>query len=172
MVVIRTLKRDRRYRSSQKALTRLLEGVDYEANAAELFSLHATRGVSALNPKRVLHGAAAVVIKASVEEMAVRSRAVTIKMVSLKSLLTLDEMIEHLRKYLISSYSDRMKAEGYTTITDKKTVVDVTLRAFIDAKRQLDYVVTLADLIIEDTDAASWSMKRISDTLGQNLKDR
>lgn len=167
-----SIREDRTYKSAKKALDTIRQEFNNEEILNELFSLQASRGVSALSPKKILESSLKVLLNSSTQEMAVRSRVTTIKMTALRSILQLDQVIEPLRNYILINFHSQMKAEGISGVTNQRKAIDNYLKLFIREKRDLDYIIKIADLVIEDTDAAGWGLKRIQETLDQASKDR
>lgn len=166
------IKKDQVYVSAKKSLDNLKNSIEPKEILNELFAMQASRGVSALSPKKILQSSLHVMLNASTQEIAVRSRATTIKMQALRALLSLDQIIDPLRKYILVNYRQQMKDEGSTNITAQRMVCDDILKMFIREKLELDTIVQIADMVISDIDAAGWSLKRISDTLEQSARDR
>ncbi len=166
------LRADAVYKRAKRALENSLEGMDVDRVTQELFSLHASRAVSALKPAKILQSRAATLIDSSVQEIAVRSRITTIQMTTLRSLLTLEEIIDPLRKYVMHTYGNAMKLEGHSTLAAQKASVDTYLKLFINRKRKLDYILKISDLVLADVDSAGWSLKRIQETLETLTRER
>ncbi len=166
------IREDRNYKSARRALDNVKKNFISRDILDELFTLQASRGVSALRPNKILQSSLHVLLDTSTQEIATRSRATTIKMTALRSLLSLEQVIDPLRKYLLIRYRKKFKAHGISGVTNEKNAVEDIMRLFYKEKRELDYIVKICDLVIEDTDAAGWGLKRISDTLEQASKDK
>ena len=170
--LISVIREDKTYKRSKKQLERIMADVDVKLLVQELFSLQTTRGVTALSSKKIIQDAMRILIDSSVSEIAVRSRCTTIKMQSLQALIEIEELHSHLTKYLLAKYAKQMKSEGHSTITAQRGQVDVYLRAFIEVKRNLEYITKMADLVVSDVDQAGWALKRIQEALDSTKKDR
>jgi hypothetical protein len=166
------IKNDKQYLRAMRSLDALKEDLDSKSIIAELFSLQASRGVSALRPNKILQSAQHVLIDSSVQEIAVRSRTTTIKMSALRSLLTIEQVTDPLRKYIMYQYGGDLKADGYTTVAAQKSALDNLLKVFIKEVRDLEYILKIADLVLEDVDAAGWNLSRIEKVIESSRKDR
>jgi len=159
------------YIRSRRGLENLKKTIEVENILNELFSMHASRGVTALRPNVVLQSSVAVLLKSTTQEITVRSRATTIKMTVLRVLLKLDQTIDPLRKYILVTYQKEFKELGIG-VTNQKNSTENILSPFLNFKRQLDSVLRIADLVIEDIDSAGWGLKRIQETIEQSSRDR
>lgn len=172
MSISKTLKKDSRYIKAMNVLSELKADMDTKKVLDELFILHPSRGVSALRPNQIMESSVATLLKSTTQEIATRSRVTTVKMTALRSLLSIEEIVDPLRKYLLTKYSATLKEYGYSTVSSQRAAVDSALKLFLDETRSLNYILKIADLVIEDVDSAGWGLKRISDTLEQVKKDR
>lgn len=163
---------DRIYIRMHKRLQRVLSQVDIKAYTQELYSLQTSRAVSALKTKSILRDSLRVIVDASVDEISTRSRSSTIKMSSLHALLQVEDFLSHLNKYLLSKYAKQLRDRGFTTITAQKSQIDVYLREFIEAKRSLEGVIKMSDIVCEDIDQVSYALRRVVDVIEQSNKDR
>lgn len=169
---ISIIRSDKTYKRSKKRLELIMQDIDTKALVNEIYSLHVTRGVTALSGKKIVQDSMRILINSSVEEIAARSRCTSIKLSVLQALIDIEELHSHLSKYILSKYASHMKAEGHTTITSQKAQVDVYLRQFIEIKRNLEYIMKMTDLVLADVDAAGWSLKRIQEAIDGSKKDR
>lgn len=166
------VREDKTYRVSKRRLERVMQNIDIKILIRELFTLQTTRASGALKGNQVIRSAMRTVIDGAAEEMAVRSRCTTVKMTALQALVEIEELVSHLTKYLLSRYVARLKAEGFTTITAQKAQVEVYLRLFVEAKKNLEYLMKMADLVIADIDQSSYAWRRIEDAIETSKKDR
>ncbi|QXV74200.1 hypothetical protein [Rhizobium phage RHEph12] len=169
--LINIVREDQTYRKAKKQFDLLLQDVDTKSLIHELFTLQTSRNVNTLN-RKVLQDALRKIVDASVDEILTRSRATTIKMQALQALIAIEEITSHLSKYLLAKYNKQMKMEGHTTITAQRAQVDVYMRRFLETKKQLEYVDKLANMVVEDIDQSSYSLRRITDAIDMGRKDR
>lgn len=163
---------DEVYKRLHKRLGRITSQVDVKAYSQELFSLQTSRAVSALKTKAILRDSLRIIIDSSVDEIATRSRASTIKLSTLQALLQVEDLLTHLNKYLLSKYAKHLRDRGFSTITAQRAQIDVYLREFIEAKRNLEGIMKMTDIVCEDVDNVSWGLKRIQDAIETSNKDR
>ncbi len=169
---ISVVREDKTYKRSKKRLEIIMQDIDIKALINEIYSLHVTRGVTALSGRKIVQDSMRILINSSVEEIAARSRCTSIKLSVLQALIDIEELHSHLSKYILSKYAGQMRQDGHTTITSQKAQVDVYLRQFIEIKRNLENIMKMADLVLTDVDAAGWSLKRIQEALDSSKKDR
>lgn len=169
--LINIVREDKTYRTAKKRFELLIQDVDAKALTQELFTLQTSRNVNTLS-RKILQDALTRIVHASVDEILTRSRATTIKMSALQALIAIEELTSHLSKYIMAKYNKQMKAEGHTTITAQRAQVDVYMRRFLEVKKQLEYVDKLANMVVEDIDQSSYSLKRITDAIDMGRKDR
>lgn len=136
----------------------------------ELESLHARRGIRALNSNQLLHSAAKISIDSNIDNQAVRSRCVEIKIAALKQLLVLNETIDYLKKYISSKYSKKLQAQG--NMTERKNYIEFIISPLIKQEERIKVVTKIADEIIGDADAAGFALMRINESLNMKSKDR
>ena len=169
MSLSRTIKKDPRYKKAARIMSRIESDFDTDKVNRELMSLHASRSITSMRAKEVTRNSVKTMISSSLEEAGVRSRCTTIKMQCLRHLTSLETSIEHLRKYLLIKYSDKMQG---STLTANKAEVDMHLQEFFRVKDNLTTTDKMASLVIDDCDSAGWSLKRIEDALERSSKDR
>lgn len=172
MNIARELKADDTYLRAKKVLDSIKENVNTDDIIKELFSLHASRGVAALRPNKILQSALHHVVNSTAQELTVRSRVTTIKMNALASLLKIEEVLDPLKKYALSKYGNKLKDRGHKTLASQRAAIDSALKVFTTETRRMDYVIKIADLVMSDVDSANWGLKRIADVLEQSSKDR
>lgn len=169
---VSAIREDKVYKRSKKRLEIIMQDVDVKALISEIYSLHVSRGVTALSGRKIVQDAMRILVNTAVDEISARSRCTTIKLSTLQAQIEIEELYSHLSKYLLSKYASNMKAEGHTTITAQKAQIEVYLRSFVEIRRNLDYVMKMADLVISDADQTSWSLRRIQEALDSSKKDR
>ena len=72
------IREDRNYKTSKRALENVKKNFISQDILDELFALQAARGVSALRTNKILQSSLHVLLNASTQEIATRSRATTI----------------------------------------------------------------------------------------------
>lgn len=144
---------------------------DVDAWMDELMTLHASRGIRSLNTTALLSSAQHVSITTNLDNQTVRSRAVEIKMRALRQELFVSEQIDILRKYVLAKYSELLK-EAHKTLSDRRSAVDNCLRKAIRSAKRLNGATKVADLVIEDCDAAGFSLRRVNEVLTMKSVDR
>lgn len=167
-----TIREDKSFRRAKTQFTRIMDGIDLKMLLIELNSLHVSRGVTAIKTSQVVQDALRIIIDSSVDEISVRSRATTIKMTCLQASLEVEELVSYLSKYILSRYTKHLKEEGATTITAQKALIEVILRQFIEARKKLEAVMKIADLVTTDIDQASYGLSRIQNAIETASKDR
>lgn len=136
----------------------------------ELESLHARRGIRALNSNALLQSSLKISIDSNIDNQAVRSRCVEIKISALKQQLLLRESIEYLKKYISSKYSSKLQSIG--NMTERKAYVELILSPIIKQEERIKMVTKIADEVIGDCDSAGFALLRINEALNMKSKDR
>lgn len=172
IALVDVVREDKTYRVSKRRLERTMQDIDIRMLVTELFTLQTSRMSGALKGSQVIRSATRIVIDGASEEMAVRSRCTTIKMSALQALVDIEELVSHLTKYLMSRYAGQLRSGGFTTITAQKAQIDVYLRLFVEAKKNLEYLMKMATLVSDDIDQGSYAWRRIEDAIESSKKDR
>jgi len=162
------LKEDKVYLKHTKKLSSL-KSKD-EVWLTELESLHSRKAIRALNSNSLLQSSLKITIDSNIDNQAIRSRCVEIKISALKQQLVLRESIEYLKKYISSKYSSKLQSVG--NMTERKGYVELLLAPLIKQEERLKLVTKIADEVIEDADSAGFMLKRINDALEMKSKDR
>lgn len=137
----------------------------------EISSLHVRRDIRALNSKELLQSAQRRMIDSNVDNQAVRSRCVEIQMMALKQKIVFEEIVTDLRKYLTAKYGSYLKSK-YGSAPERRAVIENSLSKAVRMIDRLDHVIKLAGLVIADSDAAGFTLKRIGDVLEIKARDR
>lgn len=162
------LKEDKVYKKYTKRLS-TLKSKD-EVWLHELESLHARRGIRALNSNSLLQSSLKITIDSNIDNQAVRSRCVEIKIAALKQLLLLKESIDYLKKYISSKYHSKLQDIG--NMTERRAYVELLLSPLIKQEERIKMVTKIAEEVIEDCDASGWALSRINSALEMKSKDR
>lgn len=163
------LKEDKIFNKNMKRLLRL-ENKD-ESWSNELESLHARRGIRALQSNALLESSKRISIDSNIDNQAVRSRCVEIKISALRQQLVMEEVITKLRKYLASQYA-KFLTKKYKNVNEKRAAIEYVLEPIVRLEHRLKLTIKLADVIIDDTDSAGYTMHRIGEALQMKSKDR
>lgn len=162
------LKEDNVFRRSMKKFEDIDKDVDKWLD--EIQSLHVRRGVRALSTGRLLESAQVIAIDTDIDEMAISSRVTEIKARALRQILTIDETLERLKKYVRFKYATILAGEK--TVTERKAIVEDILHSAIGAKRRLEGVMKMGDLVLDDAKQASYGLSRINAILVARQKER
>lgn len=172
MSLISTIKEDNQYKKAIKILEGLEQLVNPDLLIKELRDIQISRNVVSLKTKKLMQNATKIIADSSLDEIGSRSRATTIKVDVLTVQMDLNETYSYLKRYLMTKYAKQLKKAGYSRVNDQKMFIERLLKNFISLKENLETVMKVADVIIEDVDAAGWGLKRISETLEQLSRDR
>lgn len=163
------LRDDRTYRRVAKQLLNADEKV--EDWMREIMSLHSSRAIRALNTRTLLQSAQKITIDSNLENQAIRSRAVEIKMRCLQQLIVVEKYTKRLKKYIGAQYSDIL-FELYSSVKERQAEIDHHMSKFIAIQDALNGVVKLADVLIDDLDSAGYTLHRINVVLEMKSRDR
>lgn len=161
--VLDKLQKDVRVIKFQNMLNSGNFNVDTDSYIKELDSLHATRRVRNLSTKDVIHNAQKKIISATVQNQAYRSRCVEIKMTCFKAEQLIQSHYDALADYLKVSYKKALSI--YRTNAERDSVVANVLSDANYRLQQIQLVQSLCDIIIDDIDKASWSIRALTDVL-------
>lgn len=143
--------------------------VDTERYLKELESLHETRDFRAYAIKDVLQDSQRMMIKASLQNSAYRSRAVAIKMRCFRIYKLLEEHLARITSYLMTKYADILRME-FTTIKSREQSVKYVLEDFFSLQHKLKTVMEVADMLILDLDSTAWSIKATVEMLQMSFQ--
>jgi len=159
---------DKKYRRHRKMLTDGVYSLDLRAFRDELESMHAVRKVRFLNLAST-HDAQTMLVEAAEQNCANRSRAVEILMQIQRVNSQLDIFMEAMNDYLSSTYSPLLLSE-YRTKGERQQAVNSMLAVFVKKQREGESVKEIAELLVADIDAASWTLTRLVSILELNAK--
>lgn len=137
----------------------------------EIENLHVSRGIRALNVTALLESSIYNSIESNIDNQAVRSRCVELKIRALKQVTVIEELTTKLKKYILNKYGNHLKRK-YSTLNERKAAVDYIV---VDAEQRIDklkFVVKLCDIVIDDCDSAGYTLMRIGNMLEQKSKDK
>jgi len=163
------LKEDPIYSRSMKRVLRM--DMKDESWLEELERLHAARDIRALNSTALLQSSQKVAIDNNIDNQTVRSRCVEIKIRAMKQLVAYENTHKFLKKYIPARFAKTMKSMT-GTITERKALVDYLLADLDNLIERLRHVENICNVIIEDCDAAGYTLHRIGTMLEQKSRDR
>lgn len=137
----------------------------------ELESLQVSRGIRSLNTTALLQSSVHNGIESNIDNQTVRSRCTEIKMKAMKQMVALKEAEKTLRSYITHKYNSRLNKLG-SSVTERKQLVDFSLHKISIIIEKLEFVIKLADVVIDDCDAAGYTLHRIGILLDSKAKDR
>lgn len=135
----------------------------------ELVSLQVSRGVGALTTSGLLSNSQMESLDSNINNQMIRSRSAVIKIQALRQIVVIDESLKYLRKYLSYKYDDELKR--YKTVAAKRNAVELTLEKAVNMSDRLSGVIKIADVVLEDSDSAGFTLKRIGDVLALKARD-
>lgn len=165
----RALKVDKKFERAIGNMDKLDANVDKWLD--EIQSLHVRRGVRALDTGKMLESSQRVAIDTDIDEMALMSRVTEIKSRALRQILIIDENLDKLRKYVRFKYSDVLSA-GKMAVTERKALIEDMISPATTAKKRLEGVMKMGDLILDDAKQASYGLSRINAILTARQKER
>lgn len=163
------LKEDTTYRRVIKQLSNADEKV--EDWMQEIMNLHSRRAIRALNTRALLQSAQKISIDSNLENQAVRSRVVEIKMRCLQQLIVVEKYTKKLKKYIGAQYSDVL-ADMYSTMKERQAEIDHQMSRLVSVQDALQGVVKLSDVLIDDLDSAGYTLMRVGNMLEMKSRDR
>lgn len=150
-----------------KKFKRMLEDGDFSVDISgfidELDRMHKTRTIRLISKKDVLHNAQNKLIDASIQNQAYRSRCVEIKMICYRAESNIVQHKDLLINYLKATYKKALSV--YRTNSERDNVIGLVLNDSLYMIQQLQLVQELSDMIIDDIDKASWSLKTLIEVL-------
>jgi hypothetical protein len=161
---LRKVERNKRIRRLRRMFNTGAYAVDSGKMLRELETLHATRKFRSYELKAVLQSAQRLLMDASLQNSAYRSRAVEIKMTCFKVDALLEEHLKSATSYLLTKFADILRQE-HTTIKGREDAVRYVLEDFHSLRHRLRTVMTMADLLISDLDSTAWSIKGTVDVM-------
>lgn len=141
-----------------------------EAWIAELTDLQVSRGVGALTVTGLLANSKHESLTSNIDNQRIRSRCSVIKIYALKQVVVIEETLKYLRKYILYKFADELKV--YSTLAAKKNAIELVLERPAQMLDRLNAVIKIADIVIEDSDQAGFTLKRIGDVLAITARDK
>lgn len=151
--------KDKRVVSLHKALERGVYFVDIEKIDQEVDQLHISRKVRELKTTELMQSFNKKFVTASLQNQAYRSRLVEIKMKCYRISAKLEEHLKAIRGHLKTTYPKTLMA--YKTQADRNAAIDSVLEEPIKRLKKLSRSDAVIDMVINDIDQASWSLKSI-----------
>lgn len=166
----KTAIKDDSHLSSVEAILETISLAEMERYIAELEDMHRSRSVRTLNTKMLSSGKIQTKLtEAIIQNTALRSRVVEIKMRCFKIAKTLEDHAFNLKTYLKVEYGALLNTE-FKTVADKNTAVEFPLENLRRYSQKLQMIISLADMVVNDIDQSSWAIKSIIDVLNINVK--
>jgi hypothetical protein len=137
----------------------------------ELESLHARRDIRALNSTALLQSSQKIALDNNIDNQAVRSRCVEVKIRALRTLVAYQKTHKFLKNYIPAKFASLLKDMGGTA-AERKAILEYVLNDITDLIERLEHVVNIADIIIEDCDQAGWTLNRINTMLEQKSREK
>ena len=162
------LKEDKIYKKHMSRILRM--EIKDEVWLDELESLHARRDIRALNTTGLLSSSQRIALDNNIDNQAVRSRCVELKMRAMKQEITYTRSLKLLKRYIPARFATALKE--YRTVTERKAVLEYLLGSISEAIDRLKFVTEIANQIIEDCDSAGHTLFRINQLLEQKRKER
>ncbi len=160
--VISTMRKDPKYKRLKETFsTHETFRLPLDDLMLELTGLHRSRKVRILNPTDPEF--VAKVVESVLNDQAIRSRTTEILIRCVRAHALLSHSVEGLKYHLLTTYADSLKT--YRTKDERAQIVNSTLRTF---EKFLSDVLTLkesAQLVVNDIDKASWSLKSVLSAL-------
>jgi len=158
---------DNRFKKHMRMLQTGVYSLDVESFREELESMHSIRKVRNINLANA-KSAQAELVAAAEQNCAFRSRAVEIIMQIHRVCSQLELIQEALTDYLSTKYSPYLMSE-YNTKGERTQAIKTLLHPFEKKYRESVSVKEIADLLVADIDAASWTLQRLVSILELNI---
>lgn len=159
---------DESIQRTQSRVSAIMKTINPAAMVDEMMSKHVTLKARALKIK--VQGIALEIsqdrlISVEHENLDFRSRCVDIKMQALQAQMQIDEIVDTARGLIMSQYGEDVKQLAGTQ-AERKSALDATAFAeAVSGLKNLKHVITIADVVIDDLDQASWRVTHIIDIL-------
>lgn len=156
--------------SVKKVLQKLVKIGEATDNwVEEITSLQITIPLRSLNTSNLLSNIQHILIENNLETQASRSRVVQLKMKAMKEHLTIKQALNRLRSFIIAEYSEFLPSPS---ITEKRNYVDSILEKWRKREEDLEFVIKIADVVIDDCNQCGFTLKRIQELLEQKVHDK
>lgn len=168
MFLDKKLNKDPKYQKFRLLVDKNKFSIDSTEITKELKTLHVTRIVRSLDPKNLINDNQSNLINASIQNQAIRSRVVEIKMECYTKYNLLDNYVSKLKDYLISQYNDDFKE--LKTIKEKQGYLSNFFSGETTMLNEINTVIEICDILIEDLDKSAWSIKALVELLDLTVK--
>ena len=157
------LTKNRRYRRLLQAVEEGLYAFPFEDTLAEIQDLHKQLEIRRLTAKSLRRGQQKKLLEANLQNQSYRSRIIELLVQSRQFHANLEREYKLTRDYLLQRYPDQF-AE-YRTKEERMRSLDTLFEPVVDLLGQYTNLHATAELIIDDLDKASWSIKSTLDIL-------
>ena len=148
----------KKFRSQMKTLWQS----EFITQIDEIKTAHLSRTVRSLNTGMPT---ARRVAEAAAQDQAVRSRCVEIVINAVVVRNQMQMGISTIQKYLETHYFDTLKAFGVSGVNDRKAIISSLLSPYQQRFDRVCTLIEVADIVINDLEAAGWAVKHMVEAL-------
>ena len=136
---------------------------DFDGYIDEIKALHTGRSIRSINPHQPTGKSVA---EAAARDQMVRSRCVEIAMNVTVVRNIMSSAIKNAAKYVDARYGEYMASSlGLHSVNDRKNMISAVLGPYQDRLDDLITVLEIADMVIEDCDKSSYTIKHLTEAL-------
>lgn len=167
---LKKIRKDERLIKFKSMLEGGLYSFDTEKHIKEIRMLHSTREIRTMRVEDLIYKGHKKLLKVVNEEVANRSRVVEIKMDVQAILEKLEDHVDRMKRYLISTYDREMNAAGQTTVSARNDYTRSLLDKGFQQIAHLKSLNKFAEIVIDDIDQGKWRVNSITTILELNLQ--
>ncbi len=161
------LKQDIRDSTDAKKFRKIVEQIrsklKIDEDTSEALAMHTGRTSRKLFGDRKYSPKA--LIDASLNDLAVRSRLVELRVRASNQIDLLHEACKAMQHSILSNYSEEIKAR-YKTVGERKAFLDTMISSSLSVESEGQALIKLLDDLISDIDKSSYHLKGVIECLG------
>ena len=167
--VLKAIKKDDKYLLYKKRI----EDGSYQFNRKpylkELDNIQITRKIRFIKSDDLLTENQKNLLEVSLQNQAIRSRIVEIKLISVKKAELLETHITELKSYIALRYREGLKTL-YSTTQERNNSLEYLFKDGQKILNKIQMLEEVCDILLNDIDQASWSIKSIISILELSSK--
>lgn len=167
---LRALRNDERLQKFSKMLAGGLYQFDTEKHIKEIKTLHSTRSIRTLDIRDLIDRGHKKLLIAVNNDLSYRSRIVEIKVDVEVIVKKLEDHVDRMKRYLISTYGKELTSAKLITVSARNDFINNLLDKGFHQIADLKSLCKFADIIIDDIDEAKWRVNSINNILTLNLE--
>lgn len=170
--LVRSIRTSPYFSQFRRAYSNIVQNLDEDALVREVLSMHAKRRVRKLTAQTILADVQYELVEANAQNQAYRSRATTIYVRLYMAHGEIEELNDRFWRLVSSTYGRHMVSVGLKSQASKLDFYGHLVPKVYERLAHLSKSLTVCQTIIDDMDAAGYSLLRSSKVLSTTAGDR